>query len=88
VRFRSFKNDTPKTKRLQTKIIIGNRVAKLSWSDSKDRYLQATTTLLVEGGAQKTKPKAVLGVGNLSVICRGIARFNPLVLPIKPAKVK
>jgi hypothetical protein len=51
------KSGSSKTKRLQTQIIMGNRGAKMSWSDTKPPYLQGTPTLYVEGDAQQTKPK-------------------------------
>jgi len=62
------KSDSSKKKSLQTQIIMGNRGAKISWSDSKTPYLQDTPTLYVEGDAQKTKPKTIWGGGDLSSI--------------------
>ena len=53
------KNRLPEAKSLQTQIIMGNQSAKMSWSDSKTHYLQGTSTLYVEGDAQKTKPKTI-----------------------------
>ena len=53
------KNRLPEAKSLQTQIIMGNQSAKMSWSDRKTHYLQGTSTLYVEGDAQKTKPKTI-----------------------------
>jgi hypothetical protein len=44
---------------------MGNRSAKMYWSDSKTPYLQGTPTFYVEGDPQKTKPKIILGGGGI-----------------------